>query len=300
MSLKFAGSGFASAVVVIAAAVWGLYWIPLRLLQEQGVAGDSAVALLHIPALLPLMLVVALQWKLHRGHWGKILLIGLFTGLGIALYSSGVVYSSVVRATLLFYLTPVWATIIEILWFKEKADWSRWLAVAGGLAGMALMLSGNESVQLNIGDLLALLSGIFWAIGAAMIKRFDTVPIAGLALGQFAFTVFTVLLIGSLMGSESHFQITQVVSVLPVISLISILIFLPVVLAIIWAQKFINPGRVGLLMMSEVLVAVVSASLLLPQERMTIIEYCGAALIIGACLFEVLSTPKPKELLASC
>jgi len=174
------------------------------------------------------------------------------------------------------------------------------LAVAGGLAGMALMLSGNESVQLNIGDVLALLSGIFWAIGAAMIKRFDKVPIAGLALGQFAFTVLTVLLIGSLMGSESHLQIIQVAPVLPIISLISILIFLPVVLAIIWAQKFINPGRVGLLMMSEVLVAVVSASLLLPEERMTIIEYSGAALIIGACLFEVLSTPKPKELLASC
>jgi len=279
--------------VFMSAAIWGLYWIPLRYLQEQGMTGTSAVALLHIPALLPLIVIVGLKWQGHRGYWRQTLLIGLFTGLGIALYSSGVVYSSVVRATLLFYLTPVWATIIEILWLKHKVDNSRWLAVAGGLIGMTALLSGSDSVPLNIGDLLAFLSGISWAVGAAMIKRFDTVPLPGLALGQLAFTVAGALLIGYFAGIVSPFDLPQIMPVLPILTVLSIVIFLPVVLIIIWAQKFINPGRVGLLMMSEVLVAVVTASLLLPDERMSIIEYSGAALIIGACLFEVLATPKP-------
>lgn len=295
MLLKLSSPKAASMAVFISAAFWGVYWIPLRYLEQQGVAGTSAVALLSMPALLPLIIVVGIRWKLLRGYWGRALLIGLFTGLGIALYSCGVIYSSVVRATLFFYLTPVWATMIEIVWLKEKADWPRWLAIVGGLSGMTLLLSGNGSELLNIGDLMAFLSGIFWAMGAAMIKRFDNVPLAGMALCQFTVTVLAALIIGYVVSAVDLLTMQQVVLVLPIVSLVSIVAILPIILTIIWAQKFINPGRVGLLMMSEVLVAVISASLLLPDERMTFIEWGGAVLIIGSCLIEVLATPKPQQ-----
>lgn len=159
---------------------------------------------------------------------------------------------------------------------------------------MALLLSGHDSVNLNVGDFLAFFSGISWAIGSAMIKRFENVPLPGMTLCQFTSTALGAVFIGYITGAESHLSIDQVLSVLPIISLVSIAIMLPVVFAILWAQKFINPGRVGLLMMSEVIVAVLSASLLLPDERMTTFEWCGAVLIIGACLIEVLATFKPK------
>lgn len=292
--LRSPSSGLASTVVFISAAFWGVYWIPLRHLESQGVTGTSAIALLTIPAMLPLILIVGLQWNRHRDFLGRMLLIGLFTGLGIALYSSGVIYSSVVRATLLFYLTPVWATLIEIFWLKEKAHWSRWLAVFAGLLGMTLLLSGNGSVQLNIGDLFAFFSGVFWAIGAAMIKRFEHVPLAGMTLCQFIATALGATFIGYILRAHNNVSMDQFLSVLPTISLVSIVVMLPVVLAIFWAQKFINPGRVGLLMMSEVLVAVLSASLLLPNERMAIIEWVGAVLIISACLIEVLTSLQLK------
>jgi len=61
-----------------------------------------------------------------------------------------------------------------------------------------------------------------------------------------------------------------------------------------WVQKFLFPGRVGLLMMSEVLTAVLTASLFLPEERLSAIEWAGAVLIIGACLFEVFLTPHER------
>ncbi len=287
MLIKSPSPGVASAIVFISAAFWGVYWIPLRYLESQGLAGTSAVALLSMPAIFPLILIVGLQWNLHRDYVGRTLLIGLFTGLGIALYSSGVVFSSVVKATLLFYLTPVWAMLIEIFWLKEKVNWSRWLAAVVGLSGMALLLSGNGSVQLNIGDFLAFCSGIFWAIGAAMIKRFEDVPLPGMTLCQFITTTLGAIFVGYLSGSQNHLNIEQILPVFSIASLVSIAIILPAVLAIFWSQKFINPGRVGLLMMSEVLVAVLSASILLPDERMSIIECSGAVLIIGACLSEV-------------
>ena len=41
---------FASLAVLIAAAIWGLYWIPLRYLAGLGMREDWVVALINIPA----------------------------------------------------------------------------------------------------------------------------------------------------------------------------------------------------------------------------------------------------------
>ena len=261
----------------------------MRYLEEQGVSGGWAIALINLPAALLLIPFVTWQWKQHRKHIWHCLLIGVFTGLGMALYTSGLVYSSVVRATLLFYLTPAWATLIGIVWLGETATWQRWAAIAIGLAGLGLLVSGGSSVPLNIGDLFALLSGVFWAIGAAVIKRYDSVPLAGMTLFQFMFTALSAVLIGFLMGNFDPPALDIVIPMLPLSALISVLIILPTVLIIFWVQKFLFPGRVGLLMMSEVLMAVLSASLLLPEESMSLVAWVGAVLIIAACFIEVFS-----------
>lgn len=281
--------GITSVIVFLSASLWGLYWIPLRYLEDQGIAGNWAIALLNLPAGLLLVPLVIWQWKQHRGHLWHCILIGVLTGLGLALYTSGLVYSSVIRATLLFYVTPAWATLIGIFWLGEKATWQRWAAIAVGLAGLGLLVSGGGSVPLNIGDLFALLSGVFWAVGAAVIKRYDTTPLAGMTMFQFIFTALSAILLGFLVGD---FQLPSLDVVLPTLTLsvmISVLIILPSVWFIFWASKFLFPGRVGLLMMSEVLMAVLTASIFLPEEAMSLLAWCGAVLIVTACFIEVFS-----------
>ena len=284
-------TGFASTAVFLSASLWGLYWVPLRYLENKGVDGLWAIAMLNFPAALVLFVIVIWQWQLHRDHIHRAVLIGIFTGLGIALYAAGLVYSSVVRATLLFYLTPVWGTLIGIFWLGENAGWQRWAAIVLGLLGLLLLVSGGGSVPLNIGDVFGFLSAIFWALGAAMIKRFNGVTVASMIMFQLFFTSLTALLLGYLVGTLQFPGFEQIQTYIPMTALISILIILPSVAIVFWAQKFLFPGRVGLLMMSEVLVAVLTASIFLPEERMSLIEWLGAALIIGACLMEVLLTP---------
>ena len=291
MRLNPPSSGFASSAVFLSALLWGLYWIPLRSLEEQGIDGSWAIALLNIPAIVVLALFVFAQWQQQRRYLGQAIAIGVFTGIGIALYATGLVYSSVVRATLLFYLTPVWATLIGMFWLGEKASWQRWIAIGGGLCGLMLLVSGDGSVPLNIGDVFAFLSGILWALGAAMIKRYDDVPLLGMTMLQFIFTVIGALILGHIAGLVELPSKQLLIQVIPTTVLISIVLILPAVLILFWAQKFLFPGRVGLLMMSEVLTAVTTASIFLPEERMSLIEWTGAVLIIGACLIEVFLTP---------
>ncbi len=287
--------GFASTAVFLSASLWGLYWVPLRYLESKGIDGLWAIAMLNFPAALVLFMIVTCQWQLHRDYIQRAILIGIFTGLGIGLYAAGLVYSSVVRATLLFYLTPVWGTLIGIFWLGEKAGWQRWAAIVLGLFGLLLLVSGEGSVPLNIGDVFGFFSAVFWALGAAMIKRFETVTLAPMTMLQFLFTSLTAIVLSYLFGASQLPDFGLIRSYSPMTALISILVILPSVAVVFWAQKFLFPGRVGLLMMSEVLVAVISASIFLPDERMALIEWAGAVLIISACLIEVLA---PGEMIA--
>jgi drug/metabolite transporter (DMT)-like permease len=287
--------GITSIIIFVMASFWGLYWIPLRYLEAEGISGGWAIALLNFPAVVLLLPVVIWQWRQHQKQFWYCVLIGVLTGLGMALYTSGLIYSSVVRATLLFYLTPAWATLIGIFWLGEKATWQRWAAIGIGLAGLGLLVSGGSEVPLNIGDLFALLAGLFWAIGAAVIKRYDTVPLAGMTMFQFLFTSISAVLLGFMMGDFQVPSFDVVLPAIPLSALISLGIILPSVWLIFWAQKVLFPVRVGLLMMSEVLLAVVSASILLPEEAMSLMAWCGAALIIAACFIEVFSSPEPSS-----
>ncbi|HUF57228.1 MAG TPA: DMT family transporter [Thermohalobaculum sp.] len=280
-----------SAVLFLAASVWGIYWLPLRWMEAAGLEGAWAVGIFNLLPVPVLAGWIVLSGQAH-GPWRIAVAVGLLSGGGMGCYALGLVYSGVVRATMLFYLTPVWGTLIGILWLGERVDWSRWSAIGLGLAGLALLLSGGDGVAmpLNAGDALALASGVLWAGAAAVIRANPGQPLAAMTMHQFLFAGltglgFAVLALGSLTPSGG-----AVLRSLPVAALGSVGMIMPSVLAIFWAQRRVYPGRAGLLMMSEAMVAVVSATLLLPEEIMAPLQWLGAMLIVGACLVEVLAT----------
>ena len=55
------------------------------------------------------------------------------------------------------------------------------------------------------------------------------------------------------------------------------------------------PGRVGILTMSEVIVAIVSAAILVPDETMLLMQWVGAIAILLAGFIEVLFGHSKKE-----
>ena len=71
----------------------------------------------------------------------------------------------------------------------------------------------------------------------------------------------------------------------------------PSFFVIIWAAQRISPGRIGILMMSEVLVAVITAGWLL-DEPFGPKEWIGGGLIVVAGMIEVLDSGEAAETLA--
>ncbi|WP_347832757.1 EamA family transporter [uncultured Planktomarina sp.] len=292
MNLQNPSSNFASAAVLVSAAIWGLYWIPLRYLEGLGVAEAWTVALINIPAAAAVGVIFLVQFKAQKPHLRRGFLIGIFMGLTVAMFTIGLVHSSVVRVTLLFYLTPVWSTLIGTYWLKEPITRGRWLAIAIGLLGLGFLVSqGGGDLPLNIGDLYGFVSGITWAIGGAMIKRYGEIPMPTLLVFQFLLASGFALLLGAAAGLAPTPSLALLYQVAPASMAISIGLIFPSVLIIFWAQKFLYPGRVGLLIMTEVMVAILTASLFLPNEALGFIEWIGACLIVGACLVEIIEQP---------
>ncbi len=293
--------GGLSVVLFFAAGVWGLYWVPLRILEAGGLTDAWSVAVFNACPLILLLPYAFLARHRLYPHLRNILLIGGLTGCGLSLYATGLVASTVVRATILFYLTPVWSTIIGVLWLSERLGAGRVAAILLGIAGLACLVIGSDdsTPPLNVGDVLALLSGVFWGLGAAFLKRHPETPVGGSMACMILATAVISIGLGFLLFPDPFPPAAQLAGSLPVAVPAALIVLVPTAYLILWIARKLYPGRVGILMMSEVLVAILSASLFLPEETMSVVQWVGAAAIILSCLVEVLFERKSGPVLSS-
>lgn len=277
----------ASVVLFAGAAVWGIYWLPLRALAGMGIEGAWGVVYFNACPLV--VLVPVLMWGRDRmmARPGPVLFIGAATGLGMGFYSTAIVMAPVIRMTMEFYLTPVWSTIIGVLWLSERLDLRRVVTVVAGLAGLGLLLAaptGDPLAGLGLSDGLALTSGVLWAFGAAGMKRWPEVSVVATSTFQFAFAVAGGALLALLVLTVPSPAIPSLVAAAPMAFPASTLLLLPSIYAIFWASRKLYPGRAAILMMSEALVATLTASWLLPDEMLSPRQWVGGAIVLAACI----------------
>jgi drug/metabolite transporter (DMT)-like permease len=277
----------AAILLVLGASVWGLYWLPLREMNRLGIEGTWGVVFFNFCPLL--VLPPLLIWKGGK-LWerpGPALFIGAMTGVAMGAYSTAMVIAPVIRVTMEFYLTAVWSTIIGVLWLSEQIDLRRVATVIAGLFGLFLLIfgaSGAADSAFGFGDVLALTSGVLWAFGAAGMKRWPSENLLVTSFYQFLFAVLAGSIFAQALFPGTSPAPAQLLEVLPLAFVGSAMLLLPSIMVIFWASRVLFPGRVAILMMSEALVATVSATLLLPEETMTLIQWTGAAIVLLACL----------------
>ena len=109
----------AKLACLYAGAVWGLFWIPLRALEEAAINGLWITVVYFLIPTICLIPVVLLRWQHVKKGGISLQLTTMLTGGALLLYSSSIVYTDVVRAMLLFYLTPIWATILARIFLGD-------------------------------------------------------------------------------------------------------------------------------------------------------------------------------------
>ena len=99
--------------LALSAGAWGIYWLPQRILVEGGLTGGwGTIAQMIIGFLILLPIAI---WKLiKKKETGFGLPVtGLLVGGGFICYALSFLLTDVVRALILFYMTPIWTTIFE-------------------------------------------------------------------------------------------------------------------------------------------------------------------------------------------
>ena len=276
--------------IALAGVLWGLFWLPIRALGERGLEGGWPGALIYAACLAALLPAVPFRWRYLKAYWRPLLLSGLFTGTAFACYATSLLLTEVVRTILLFYLSPVWATLLGVLLLGERLTAARVAALALGLAGLLVVFGLGEELPWprNLGDWLALASGLAWAYGSLRLYRMGSVAtfeqILSFVAGGVVVSAAGLAFGGAIFGAAP--SPAALLDAVP-FTLLTTLYVLPMLFLTIWPATLLSPGRVGLLLMGDIVVGVASAALL-AGEPFGLREVIGTLLILAAGAVEVL------------
>ena len=273
-----------------AGAVWGVFWIPLRALEEIGLHG---LWITVVYFLIPTICVIPITlWRwIHVKNGGLSLqLTAMLAGGALLLYSTAIVYTDVVRAILLFYLTPIWASILARIFLGDEITTQRIIAMATAVLGMLTIfgLGTRFPIPQNIGDWLGIGSGFLWAVAMVRIRMIESHSAIELTTGFFQWSLIFSASVAWLLAPTYIPKIDQTLPVLPLLFFFTAFLVLPGTYASLWGPKHLSPGIVGLLFMSEIVVGAISVAVF-AGEPFGIREFIGVFLILGASIVEPIS-----------
>ena len=270
--------------------LWGLFWLPVRGIEQAGVsvlwtgpAIFAAVTLLFLPVALP-------RWRRVWRAAPSLLGACFLAALAFVFYAISFNLTDVVRALLLFYLTPLWSTLLGLCFLKERLNAARVLALVFAFAGLAVVL--GEGVEFpwprQVGDWFALAGGLCWSFAClGLLKGGKTYIFEKTFLFVFCGLIASIGLALLPLGLDAAPPTFATLFIAWPWLLAVALLMVPATFLTIWPPTVLSPGRAGILFSFEIVVGVGSAALL-ANELFGAREVIGTTLIIGAAVVELL------------
>ena len=221
-------------------------------------------------------------------------LTGLLMGGGIACYANSFLLTDVMRTLTLFYLTPVWATLFEVMFLGLRPGRYRVASLAMALAGLWIVFgqAGGLPLPQNVGDWLALAGGALFVGGAVRSQVAEPASVFPL--------VFAFFLFGGLVTLVQAFLLVDVLGPMPALAtwldmapwqlLLAFIFFIPTIAVIVWAPSRIGTGLFSILILAEIVFGTFSAGLL-ADDPFGWREAVGGSLMLLAGLTEILLAP---------
>ena len=189
------------------------------------------------------------------------------------------------NAIIMQYTEPVWAVLLMYIFFKKKPGKRELISIGIVLAGIVFFFFESLGSGRMLGDLLALLSGIFYA-GMFMLNRFEKGDqLSSMFFGQ----ILTGILLTPAIRTETDFR-PQVIFALVILGAVQVglaYIFLATSL------QYIDPVQSSVIctlepILNPILVAVFYGEMLGP------LAIAGGVIVVGGILYYNISSPEPK------
>jgi drug/metabolite transporter (DMT)-like permease len=274
------------------------------------------LALRHIPPLtfmawtrgLGLLAIVALvpvMWRgadhaeplraLARRVLGPGLLLGALIFVAYVLQTEGLARTTATNAGFITCLYVVFTPILASFVFRQRVPGAAWLAVIVAVAGMALLsVADLGEIRLHLGDLLVLGGAVVWAGHVTGVGYFaPKFPAWAISLAQMAAT-FALQLV-AVAGVGLRFHEVSSVRVWPLLVVTGALGSGVAYTMQIMAQQTVTAVRAVMLLAGESVFAAVFAAVWI-GERLSIHQWAGAVIVLGAMAFSELAARRPPAM----
>ncbi len=284
----------AALLLVFNAFVFGLSWWPFRALQGHGLHPLWATAFIFVFSVACIQLVRPGGWRAFASQ-PLLWLLFMASGLTNVCFNWAVTVGDVVRVVLLFYLMPAWSVLLAWPLLRERPNAGSLFRLTLALAGVVIVLKTPDSpwpLPTQLADWLALMGGFSFALTNILLKKMAGTPESARMMAMFgggAVMAFTVASIGTAVG---------MVNLPPAPSLDWLWValglsvaFLLGNLALQYGAARLSASATALIMLTEIIFASVSASLLGAGE-ITLRTVVGAGFILLASLLSVAGAGK--------
>ena len=270
--------------VFVGATLWGVVWYPMRLLEEGGLQGIWLTLILYGAALaasLPYTYRAFAQF-LHAPVW--LLVLTTAAGWTNIAFVEAVLHGNILRVLLLFYLSPLWATLMGWLFLREHVSRTAAASLVIALVGALLML-WNPDIGApwpqSSADWFALSSGFAFALSNVATRGVQSVSVGTklfcVGFGVSAMAAAIIVLVGAPVPCVSPSVFGGAIA-------LGIFGILAMTFLVQYGVTHIPVYRSAVITFVELVAGAVSQALL-SDEVVTPREWFGGALIvIGAFL----------------
>ena len=222
-------------------------------------------------------------------------LIGSSLSLAFVCYVFAMLYTTVASTLLILSATPFIAAIIGWLWINERPRSITWIAMAFAMVGIYFMVRSGYQLGNSFGNLLALLSGFWFALMLVMTRHVRKNDILGGTFVGGAICIFIGAIMALIFGTGLKVT-TQDLLIILGMGAFGIGIGITLVT---WGASHVPAAEVSILVLIESVLGPVWPWLFL-NEAMTLSEILGGTLVLGSVVvFAIFSirteTNSPKN-----
>ena len=246
-------------------------------------------------ALRPSVLIITQGMDLRKSTLKMGLILGIVFSVAQNFQQFAFYYSTSGKIAFITAFYMFFVPLFSV--FLGKIKLLTWLSIFMGLGGLFLLcINPSDLTKINLGDILALICAVFYAIQIMLIDKFLEKDVSGVQLSFMQFIVAALISIVAMFIFE-HPVFADIKTAAPSLLYSGIMSCGVAYTFQIIGQKHANPVVASLLMCMESVFAVIAAALVLHQG-MSLREGAGCVIMFAAIIISQLSeslSQRPSE-----
>jgi len=277
-------------LLLITAIIWGSSFVA----QSIGMRSIDAFTFTGIRTtlgmlfLLPFTLIINKGFDFRKATLRKGLILGIVFSIAQNFQQFAFYYSTSGKIAFITAFYMFFVPLFSVIFLKKKIAVLTWLSILMGLVGLFfLCINPSDLTSINLGDILALICAVFYAVQIMLIDKYLDDGVSGVQLSFMQFFVAAIISIVAMFIFEKP-VLADIKTAAPSLLYSGIMSCGIAYTLQIVGQKHASPVVASLLMCLESVFAVITAAIFL-HEGMSLLEAAGCVIMFVAIILSQVS-----------